>query len=256
MLISITDRCMEQCTHCMADATPTGKHMSDETWEQVLGFLAQAKPTNVCISGGEPTLHPRCGEWVRTLRERGFIVSLLSNGSFLESGDDDLISDMMYIARELHMSFLQITTDSRFYPNHVQRMASVAKYKLEGCTTYQIKHLLPYGRARNNHPESFKSTRSPTCANIFLVAKQLPNLPVALRLLEEGYAQFCKPVITRTGDVHPGEAAMCPPVGHVLDGASVIFDRLRTGGPCGRCGLTKNIHQPEMRKLLNIGEQS
>ena len=39
MLIMITNRCHMNCPHCMQDARPDGKLMTDETFEKVLDFV-------------------------------------------------------------------------------------------------------------------------------------------------------------------------------------------------------------------------
>lgn len=58
MLIMITNRCQMDRPHCMQDAKPDGKLMTDETFEKVLDFCREAKPLVVSVTGGEPTEHP------------------------------------------------------------------------------------------------------------------------------------------------------------------------------------------------------
>ncbi len=50
MLIQITNRCHMGCKHCMQDATPKGKHMNDETFEQVMDFCMEAMPIVVAVT--------------------------------------------------------------------------------------------------------------------------------------------------------------------------------------------------------------
>lgn len=52
MLIQITNRCHMGCKHCMQDASPKGKHMTDETFGQVMDFCMEAGPVvvNVVVS--------------------------------------------------------------------------------------------------------------------------------------------------------------------------------------------------------------
>ena len=66
MLIQITNRCHMVCHHCMQNSTPSGEHMTWETFEQVVEFCRQARPLVVSITGGEPTEHP---QWFSMARE-------------------------------------------------------------------------------------------------------------------------------------------------------------------------------------------
>lgn len=52
MLIQITNRCHMGSSHCMQDATPKGRHMTDETFDQVMDFCIEAKPMVAHVSDG------------------------------------------------------------------------------------------------------------------------------------------------------------------------------------------------------------
>ena len=67
MLIQITNRCHMGCKHCLQDASPNGKHMTDETFDRVMDFCMEARPMVVNVTGGEPTEHPNWVGYVKTL---------------------------------------------------------------------------------------------------------------------------------------------------------------------------------------------
>ena len=56
MLIQITNRCHMGCKHCMQDASPKGKHMTDETFDanlqQIVKLFSDIEPD--CEYYGEP----------------------------------------------------------------------------------------------------------------------------------------------------------------------------------------------------------
>lgn len=60
--------------------------MTADSWigeEAILSFLKQRRGLleGVVISGGEPTLHPGIGEFIRAIRRMGFRIKLDTNGS-------------------------------------------------------------------------------------------------------------------------------------------------------------------------------
>ena len=83
MLIQITNRCHMMCPHCLQDSGPQGRHMSEDTFGQVLDFCREAGPWTVNVTGGEPTEHPRWAEMVRELLRLSpvSLVIILTNGA-------------------------------------------------------------------------------------------------------------------------------------------------------------------------------
>lgn len=69
------------CHNATLIASVGNKQTMDST--EVLAFLKrrQGLLDGVCISGGEPLLHPRLGDFIRQVKELGFLVKLDTNGS-------------------------------------------------------------------------------------------------------------------------------------------------------------------------------
>jgi 7,8-dihydro-6-hydroxymethylpterin dimethyltransferase len=88
VLLEVTDRCNLRCPVCFADSNGTGK--DDPTLDHLSWQLERAisavGPTNLQLSGGEPTLRDDLPEIVREARRRGYsFIQVNSNGLRLAS---------------------------------------------------------------------------------------------------------------------------------------------------------------------------
>jgi len=57
MYLKITERCNMNCSHCCNSCTTKGKDMSRKVWKAAIQFASDLGGGNLCIGGGEPTLH-------------------------------------------------------------------------------------------------------------------------------------------------------------------------------------------------------
>ena len=82
----ITGKCNLNCLHCF-NAADNAKLQAEFSWEQCLSLLEQAERCGVhafTITGGEPLMHPRFLDIVRSIYARGMMVDELNtNGYFL-----------------------------------------------------------------------------------------------------------------------------------------------------------------------------
>ena len=80
-----TGGCNFRCPFChnapLVTHIDAGSSMDDT---ELLAFLKTRKGLldGVCVTGGEPLMHPGIGEMLRRIRELGFAVKLDTNGSF------------------------------------------------------------------------------------------------------------------------------------------------------------------------------
>lgn len=243
MLISITNQCMEGCSHCQAEATPEGLHMPRDVWREVLAFVREVEPRGIVLSGGEPTRHPSILAILHDLAGLDCHTILATNGSYVER--DEIRANLNFMLGTNENLHLQVTSDDRFYPNAARRSAMLAPYK----PVERILEVAPHGRALINHPESKDTKRGPQCANAYLMAKQSGDFTAMLRQLEK-HQKLCKPHIDYTGTLRPGEAEDCSVIGHVSLGPDILHARLASGSPCNKCGLLKNIQDPRVAMLL------
>ena len=76
--------CNLRCGYChnptLVQGPPTGRPLSVR---EVLGFLAGRTRLirHICVTGGEPTMHPELAAFLAACRERGFGIKLDTNGA-------------------------------------------------------------------------------------------------------------------------------------------------------------------------------
>lgn len=78
--LTITRGCQLRCDWCYAKQTEYAVRMSDDVLRQSLEMLSGLNVKTVCLIGGEPTTDPRFLRIVRELSNRGYHVSVISNG--------------------------------------------------------------------------------------------------------------------------------------------------------------------------------
>lgn len=246
MLIELTRKCHEGCTHCMVDACPDGLDMDQMTLDKTCRFIKDMAPPTVQITGGEFTDHPNFYPYVLTILntvEPGTIVVLESNGSFIM--DDENTSKVLDLLRR-NVYFLQIRTHKLYYPNYERTMAH--KQMLESLSD-KIKvyddgiTLFPQGRAKENFKDECNACQSkPKCSNLYLIAKQAKpkSLKDVIYILQKEAHNFCKPMIGPDGNIYPGESPECEPIGNLDGKYDDILQKLITGYPCNKCGMAKN----------------
>lgn len=82
----LTNECNFSCLHCIEGSGP-GKAMSDELGRaesfEVLSKIVDAQVPYVCLSGGEPMLHPYFFELAEAFCARGVGLKVETNGSLL-----------------------------------------------------------------------------------------------------------------------------------------------------------------------------
>ena len=79
----INNICTNHCDYCVPDLHTGSNHHYD--WQIARGFLNRildevARPINLSISGGEPTLSPHLPELVDMFYDRGHTITITSNG--------------------------------------------------------------------------------------------------------------------------------------------------------------------------------
>lgn len=81
--VAITYNCNKSCSYCYAhNLRDEYDDMDIESFKQVLNWLEKNNIKKFNFTGGEPTLHPKIKEFVSLASERGFKLTILSNGIF------------------------------------------------------------------------------------------------------------------------------------------------------------------------------
>lgn len=258
MLIQITNRCHMGCPHCMQDSKPRGKHMKEETFEQVLDFCKAAQPLVVNISGGEPTEHPLFRDFARAIMALPSrpIVTILTNGAWIEDSDKRI--DMARIIRAgKGRVMVQVFSHPKYYKDHEWTVEHGAQFRSIGCVTdFEAPIFMQdLGRARENcREETAESDHVPSCINSHLIALQARSLPHFLSMAAQT-GKVCRPLIDPHGGIHMSESWLCPAVAHVSDGIDEAFRKMRSSKPCQGCRLYKNFETryPKEMELLTRG---
>ena len=255
MLIMLTNRCHMGCPHCMENASSKGKHMTDETFEQVLQFARQARPMVVNVSGGEPTEHPKWASCARQLFALPSvkILTIITNGCWIEDSGKRIA--MARLIRDGKGSVkVQVYSNPKYYRSHEWTVAHGAQFRSIGCTpdfTSPI-YMQDLGRARKNcQEETAESDHVPSCINSHLLALQARSLPHFLLMAAQA-GKFCRPLIDPDGGIHMSESRLCQTVAHVSDGCDEAFRKMRQSRPCRGCQLYRNfeaLHPKEMKLL-------
>ncbi|MGD0827086.1 MAG: radical SAM protein [Desulfobaccales bacterium] len=82
--ILLTSSCNRSCPYCFArneiSGPSGGQRLSWENLIYIADFLWASGQRKVSLLGGEPTLHPQCGDFILYLIDRGFKVTVFTNG--------------------------------------------------------------------------------------------------------------------------------------------------------------------------------
>jgi organic radical activating enzyme len=240
MLIKITDRCFEGCSHCLANATPQGsKMMSGALFRKSVKFCIHSGAKAILISGGEPTVHPQIKEFLEHVCSKTVVVVLITNGRFYK--DKEKMELILRLLRRYKNLSVQISTHEKYYPSHKEFMENGHLFSSWPRTCivpggFQIRKL---GRAASLEGADFIDSCS--CINPILLALQTKSLPYVVRHMEnKGY--FCGIGVDAGGNVRVGEGVDCLSVGTVAHTAEEVYQELRKSRPCNRCGgLTEKI---------------
>lgn len=246
MLLQITTQCLEGCSHCMANATPDGIHMSEETFQASLELIKKLRPRNIQVTGGEPTLHPNFYSFCAQLCELDAIVILESNGSFI--ADPERTEKVKALTRKNIL--VQVRTHPIYYPNYKDIFTNKELRKITTLVFDDEINLIPFGRAVKNHQDKINWAFKPTCSNMFLLSRQVPTFSAIIQTME-AHSFFCKPLLAPTGRIHVGETSSCQELGSVWDSPELLYTSIRNKKPCGNCGLVKNIPTRAMRRIEN-----
>lgn len=242
MLLTITNKCYEGCTHCMQDATPQGLSMPLDVFRKSLDFANNIGANIISITGGEPTTHPyffqimnESLEWANKYNK--FII-LESNGSFIENetfsnGLSSLLNNDRFIS-------MQISTHKAYYPNYEKTVVNKDKfYKLSKKIVF-VENPDIFLSALGRQKTIDGNTYMPQCTNLLILMRQLKNIQKAVSYLEN-HILFCKPSVDINGNIKAGESRFCQTIGTVDDTIEDISNKLLVAKPCGKCGLLDNL---------------
>lgn len=108
----VTGMCNFKCLHCYNDSgQPLTEELSDAEALDVAKQIADLKPINVCICGGEPLLRKNVCDIVKIIAECNAVVNMVSNGSLL---NEELLINL----KNAGLDTIQISLDGINYMQH------------------------------------------------------------------------------------------------------------------------------------------
>jgi MoaA/NifB/PqqE/SkfB family radical SAM enzyme len=82
--IDITNHCNFDCIHCLRDKVAPRVHMRTDLLDLIVKEITSVGIMNVCLTGGEPALHPELNRIFDLLVDHSARFSLVSNGFLFE----------------------------------------------------------------------------------------------------------------------------------------------------------------------------
>lgn len=94
----LTPRCNFNCKMCyvhlpMQNISQFGRELSAREWIKIASEAREAGTTWLCITGGEPFLHPEFETIYRELSQMGFFITLQTNASLIQGGVEKLLEE-------------------------------------------------------------------------------------------------------------------------------------------------------------------
>ena len=184
LFFELTDRCNLQCRHCGSNcAMANGTFLPYEDIRKVLKDVAQAyspEAIMVCLTGGEPMLHPDVYRMIYAARTLGFSVGMTTNGTLIDetaarklaaaglttiavsidgvgavhdglrrkAGSFGQAMEGIHALRKFGLEAQAITVVHKGNLGHLVEL--YACLKKEGCYSWRLTNVDPIGRARGN----------------------------------------------------------------------------------------------------------
>lgn len=89
LFFELTDACNLSCLHCGSAAGPQNKtYLPESSAKEVMDLVAERYPPEkimICLSGGEPLMHPKFFEIVEYAKRKGFFCGITTNGTLIDN---------------------------------------------------------------------------------------------------------------------------------------------------------------------------
>lgn len=261
MLVMLTNRCNENCRHCMSDCKPEGVDMTEQTFCRVINFSKYLFSKIMILSGGELTLNPEWFHFCQILDKNKMRFAICTNGTWID--DEKTVRRMARVKKMDYCLGVQVYTNKKFYKSYdlvMSRKEDFRKIGLE-IETSEIQSMKDLGRAKTDKDcqELIENdVYHMSCLNCTLVAKQAGRQNEFLPRMEL-FGKFCTPCIDPEGKVHMSESQLCPSVGNInTNRYDEIWTKMKDFKPCGNCkNYVRYINSEipeivESRKIIGI----
>ncbi len=103
LFFEITNHCNLHCKHCVSDCKNKGMALGVEEVENTLRTIGADKPM-ICLTGGEPLLHPQFYDIAKCVYEMGFHWGMTTNATLI----DDVAAERL---KNVGMSTVAVSLD-------------------------------------------------------------------------------------------------------------------------------------------------
>ncbi|MCR5794931.1 MAG: radical SAM protein [Solobacterium sp.] len=83
LFFEITDRCNLRCRHCGSSCTAEGHALTVEDVKKTLQSVQSVRPM-ICLTGGEPLLHPQFFAIAQCVKDMGFSWGMTTNATLID----------------------------------------------------------------------------------------------------------------------------------------------------------------------------
>lgn len=103
LFFEITSRCNLNCRHCGSSCTYSGQSLTVNDVGRTLRTVENEKPM-ICLTGGEPLLHPEFKDIAETVRDMGFPWGMTTNATLIDE-------ECAFMLRQTGMSTVSVSLD-------------------------------------------------------------------------------------------------------------------------------------------------
>ena len=267
MLLSITDKCMMNCSHCLSNCEPEGTDMSMEVLDDIIQFInhPELRFRVILVSGGEPTEHPRLFDILDRLYETNTqnkwgerkAIILATNGMFLNRNEKP---EGYQIVREFTGHLLsykdlriQLTADPRFYKTQInEKNLKYLKKKARNLLLIEntVTLLADYRRATTGTMPKMNYRTAPFCFNARSMANNGYTFPMIVEHREVKNNKFCAIGFDMQGNIRISESLTCAPIGNVNTPMHELVNSIRELR-CQSCSAFKQL-SPAHRNAIGM----
>ena len=243
MLVMITNRCFENCPHCMECSNENGPMMDSRIFHKAVMFARFLGCHVITLSGGEPTTHPDFFKYCKSLNdEYKMPFTVVSNGTWCD--DEKIVRQVRRMCSDFkNFVGMQVYTNKLFYKDYEKIHSKKSFFDSFGGKVIleesPIRSMQDLGRARVDELSQKMVDESKyymSCLNSVLVGMQVFYPREYGPTLEKQALHFCHPMVDFKGDVHLSESWMCQSVGNVTrDQFGEIWGNITNYQPCGKC---------------------
>lgn len=258
MLIMITNRCFENCPHCMENSNPEGQMMDGRTFHKAVMFAKYIGCSVVALSGGEPTTHPDFFKFCKSLNDDYKMpFTVVSNGTWCD--DEKIVRQVRRMCSDFkNFIGMQVYTNKLFYKDYDLIHEKKPFFDSFGGKVIldesPIRSMQDLGRAKTCEIAQKMCDESKyhmSCLNSALCSKQVDYPNLYGKTLERTAMHFCHPTVDFDGFVHLSESWLCPHVGNVTrDLFDDIWLNTQLFQPCGRCKGYKKFSESKDPKIV------